>query len=126
MMGTRMQFPIFPSLRADLGLTAACALVEMFGGRELAVPRRLHARDPLTLLLGVPATAQLIRRYGGKVVRLPEVDWRREAVLRLRSARKTNEAIAAIVGISERQVYRIRAAAASTPAPAHAAAGGGA
>jgi hypothetical protein len=117
-----MQFPIFPQLRDDLGETAAIALLEAFGGRELAVPRRLNPRDSLTLLIGVPAATVLIQRYGGKVIRLPQIDWRPSAILRLRSDGKPVSRIAALCGISDRQVYRILA---STPAPAHAAAGAG-
>ncbi len=122
-----MQFPIFTTLRDSLGLAAAETLTEIFGGRELAIPRRCNPRDPLTVLLGVPAATVLIQRYGGKVVRLPQVEWKAGAVLQLRADGMSNARIARLVGMSERQIYRIRARArgSSTSATAQAAAAGG-
>lgn len=123
-----MQFPIFTTLRDSLGLTAAETLTEIFGGKEIIVPRRLNPRDALTVLIGVPAATVLIQRWGGKVLRLPPVDWRPGAIAQLKADGSSNARIAALVGLSERQVYRVRRTLRdrlSTPAPAQAAAGVG-
>jgi hypothetical protein len=128
----RMLTPILPELRDALGTTAAELMVGLFGGVVLRVPRQVHRNDALALLLCPKPAAALARMFGGREIRVPSRDWKREAIVELRRKGRTADDIAAVLGINERRVWEViaevrrealsfdRRPSASTPAPARA------
>ena len=101
-------------LVAAVGEAAARQLIEAFGGRSLAVPRRPGSMGHAQLVecLGEPAAAALCLHFGGTEVYIPkpDADHRRARNTRLRADYDSGIPVADLVTryrLSERWVYAV-------------------
>ncbi len=96
-------------LSAAIGRSATAALISLFGGRRMRVPRAIVRGEPLHLLLGDGAR-DLVRTYPGRTIEIPTArEWRRREILLLRSRGLPIVAIANAVGLRTRRVQQILA-----------------
>lgn len=95
-------------LADGIGMDAALALADHFGGRRLYVPKRAGEHHPIAVALGREHADALTAWAGGEAIDVPKQAARRAKVLALR-ARGTLTAgqIATETGYSERHVYRL-------------------
>lgn len=66
-----------------IGLADAIEIVRRWGGRDLYVPVKVEAGEPLALTLGLDTARTLVQHYGGQRLQLPA---ERNALLDLRNA----------------------------------------
>lgn len=97
------------------GKPAAEALQRHYGGTRLYVPTVAVAGDPISAIVGIDAARPIIGEIGGIQVDVPmgftsDRSRHREIVFWASWAGARSMAVARLCGISERQVYNIRAA----------------
>lgn len=96
-----------------IGFTATVTLIEWYGGCNIYVPGEATESHPLALLVGMPALRALCREYGSETVWVPreasapKAASKRQVADALRSG-STIPQVAATMGLSERQVQRVR------------------
>lgn len=76
---------VLRELSDAIGLGDAIAICRKWGGREIRVPVKVDAGDPLALVLGLETARKLVVAYGDQRLQLPNernalLDMRNEAV----------------------------------------------
>lgn len=106
------QNSVLDDLAAAIGYTATNALVDLLGGRTLAVPVQRTQGHYLEKIIGRSAFSILVKEFGGSYIWIPEGRWRdvdrrsRRIAMMYVSGKKTQE-IAEIMGISYTSVRKI-------------------
>jgi Mor family transcriptional regulator len=78
---------IVKELSDAIGIGDALEVVRRWGGREVYIPTKVEAGDPLALTLGQETARKLVTAYGGRRLQLPAernalLDLRNEAIYR--------------------------------------------
>lgn len=108
-----------PGLRqlvSYLGDKLAFALVQEFGGQELAIPKRASAEHAIAQTLGLHNMAALVQCFGGETITVHKHDSiarqiKHKRVARLLASGKTQNQVAAQTGYTARHVRNIAAIA---------------
>jgi hypothetical protein len=105
---------VYETIKAEIGEDQACILIARLGGRRLAIPVDPKPDSVIALAVGHRNACALCRALGGDTVELPsrnalEAERRRDAVMTAIARGKTIDDIAFEQGISQRQVFRIKA-----------------
>jgi Mor family transcriptional regulator len=100
---------IVKELAEKIGIGDALEVVRRWGGRELYVPVKVEAADPLALTLGLESARKLVAAYGGQRLQLPSernalLDMRNEAILRELKAGRSHESTGLMFGLSRQAV----------------------
>lgn len=74
---------VLRELSDAIGLGDAIAICRKWGGREIRVPVKVAAGDPLALVLGLETARKLVAVYGDQRLQLPS---ERNALLDMRNA----------------------------------------
>lgn len=91
-----------------IGMSAALALAEHFGGRRVYVPKAIGEHHPISVALGREDAEALASWAGGDAIDVPKQAAKRAKVLALRAqGTLTVGQIATQTGYSERHVYRL-------------------
>lgn len=97
-----------------IGITAATALVEHWGGVRVWVPVELQPDHPLMLKLGAQAARRLVEHAAGEYLAVPRcvaaLRAARDAEIRVRYETETAAALAREYGLTERMIWLIVAA----------------
>ncbi|MEN2979971.1 hypothetical protein P7L78_09125 [Tistrella bauzanensis] len=99
-----------------LGVDVALALMDLYGGQDIQIPRRPRADHPVIKALGAEVGYALCHYLGGGRIYVPHGRQRRSArrdVLTLQAAGRTRREIAILLGFSERHIRRMANQAAS-------------
>lgn len=104
---------IAEDLAPVIGYTATAALVDWFGGGNLAIPASMDESHPIARVIGFPAASRLSKEWGGETLWLPlgyqrEQDRRDRMIAVLLHMGLGSKQVALISTISERQVQMIR------------------
>lgn len=74
---------VLQELAEAIGYGDAIAVCRRWGGRELRVPVKVAAADPLALVLGLETARKLVAKFGDQRLQLPS---ERNALLDMRNA----------------------------------------
>lgn len=104
--------PVFRDVAEAIGLPAALALVERWGGVPVWVPKQVTSEHPLVELLGLEAAGKLSELYGGDYLRVPRcaraVRLARDAEIQRRYRNgQTAKKLALQYHLTERQIWNI-------------------
>jgi Mor family transcriptional regulator len=103
---------VLDEIRQLIGLKAAVALVQAFGGRRIYVPMQIARGDLLAREIGVGLAKKLSRVFGGDRIDVPtDLDFarRRARIALMRRRGMTHAAIARTLHCTERYVYKVLA-----------------
>lgn len=103
---------ILRELAAEIGLGDTIGLVRRWGGRDLNVPTKVEAGDPLALTMGLESARRLVRHRGGQRLQLPAernalLDLRNAAIEEMHAAGNSMEAIGLEFGLTRQGVSHI-------------------
>lgn len=87
-----------------VGVDAAIALMELFGGTHAYIPKFFDPEMELVQKLGAAAAKALVQRWGGGRIRIPTCKWWRARVYEARGM--TYVAIALKLAVSDISVWR--------------------
>lgn len=109
----RQQNGVLEDISAVIGFTATTRLVAMFGPGKLLVPVAANPDHAITLAIGMPAAQRLSSEWGGQVLELSmHADFHHARMLRavaaMLNAGMPAKDVAGVVGLTERQVRRLR------------------
>ena len=98
---------------AVIGFRATTRLVGVFGPGKLLIPVAPHPDHAITLAIGDSAMRRLVAEWGGQVLELcmnadDDHTWLVRGVAAMLKAGMPAKRIAGIVGLTERQVRRLR------------------
>ncbi len=105
---------VIEDIAAEIGFTAALALIEYHGGRVVMIPVRPSPDHPIARTVGMPALTRLCAAWAGEVLyiegdtRRARIE-RRALIARLAAEGLSTRAIARAIGIGERRVQQILA-----------------
>lgn len=102
-----------------LGLDVAAALMRLYGGQEIELPRRPRPDHPVIVALGPDAGYALCHYLSGQRIYVPHGRQRRSArrdVLTLQAAGRSRREIAILLGLSQRHIRRMANQASADPA----------
>lgn len=103
---------VIRELSSAVGLADAIELVRRWGGKELYVPVKVQAGDPLALTIGLNAARKLVENFGGQRLQLPAernalLDLRNASIISLHRAGKGTEQIGIEFGLTRQAVNLI-------------------
>lgn len=104
--------PVLIEIADVIGLRAALALVEHWGGTRLCVPHQLGPDSELAAALGEMAARKLVEVYRGEIVQVPRAAAAMRRALYLEMAReydsgKTAAQLARKHGVTERWIFYV-------------------
>lgn len=109
---------IIEDIAAEIGYTAAVALVSWFGNANLFVPTEATEDHPIGKIIGMPAFKRLVKMFDGHAKRernvwlaidhQQEIDRRDRLIAVLYECGFGSKTIASITNLSERTVQHIR------------------
>jgi len=94
-----------------IGLEPTLRLLEVYGGRNVYIPKKVRENHPIAQVAGPEALEKLAAEFGGLALQFPMAAWAqakaRNRVIRAKRTAASGSELARDFKLSERQIWKI-------------------